>query len=702
MTFSWLGIGLAGAAWVLASPIQAMPALAKPAWAGDSLRPVIFESWRRVMDSAGGVHAWSRRTAASRVFQEWAVQLADAAGADEDERRGVGEKLRRYVLHPPIQKLGRTGTSMSAGGDGDFDMTLVSCLSLLGLFEKDSLLLPNDVFVHLLHRVDGLYGQDSEHDFEVVVVRYPETENHLLMTEGCRALTNDLVMRNTRRLPELDRLRDSLQSRGVVLDNARGGLKRLLLRMMSQILRQGFFEFNARIYQRFTLHALLNLQAFASDPALREGAQICLDYLSALFALQSCEGVRWGPYRRSSEIYADSTLYDRDAVTSFYGAHSGVMPWSADPDTGFWARRPIEAGMALWAVILPYRIPPAILAMLQGDKGWYGATVVSGAMQRGRQGLPTEQYAGGPHFLLVGGGAYESYSGANFPTPGRFWQDAPWVYDALSRPAALLLAPRATRPYLLGDLLHVRGSLWQAPMASLQGSTLVGLGGLGRMPGLGQNPASPFSVPPSWGMPTVERSGLNLRQTWHWPQWRLTVQAQWPDSDRLSQGNLSPVAIEVIPDSIAPTLPQAVEGESGWLRQKGGLWQYQSRQGYRFEGKAEDKGWSRGQWTERDSTASARSRLDGVEGKASLPFAFPFWRGWEIDTNRLASAGCRGPKSGRPHVRAYAMADTAQNFVCVDGQGHFYAYHARSGAYVVANFSLWWHPLRRVYPGSDN
>lgn len=688
MTFSWLGIGLIGAASLLAMPVPA----ARP-WAGDSLRPVIFESWRRVMDNEGGVHAWSRRNAASRVFQEWSVQLADAAGADEDERRGMGEKLRRYVLQPPIQKLGRTGTSMSVGGDGDFDMTLVSCLSLLGLFEKDTLLLPNDVFVHLLHRVDGLYGQESEQDFEVVVVRYPETENHLLMTEGCRALTNDLVLRNTRRLPELYRLRDSLQSRGVVLDNARGGLKRLLLRMMSQILRQGFFEFNARIYQRFTLHALLNLQAFASDPALRDGAHICLDYLSALFALQSCEGVRWGPYRRSSEIYEDSTLYDRDAVTSFYAAHSGIMPWSADPDTGFWARRPIEAGMALWAVILPYRIPPAILAMLQGDKGWYGATVVSGAMQRGRRGLPTEQYAGGPHFLLVGGGTYESYSGANFPTAGRFWQDAPWVYDALSRPAALLLAPKVMKPYRVDDLLHVRGSLWQSPMGSIYGSTLIGLG---------QGSTSPVSVPANWRKPAIETRGTTVRHTWHWPQWHLTVQAQWPESDRRDQDDPGPVAIEVKSDSTPLWSQQKEESETGWHKQKGGRWKYQGDQGYRFEGKAGNKGWSPAQWFGTDSTASARSVATPAEARPSLPFAFPYWRGWEIDSNRLAPTDCRGPKSGRPHVRAYAMADTAQNFVCVDGQGHFYAYHARSGAFVVANFSLWWHPLRRVYPESDN
>lgn len=81
----------------------------------------------------------------------------------------------------------------------------------------------------------------------------------------------------------------------------------------------------------------------------------------------------------------------------------------------------------------------------------------------------------------------------------------------------------------------------------------------------------------------------------------------------------------------------------------------------------------------------------------TLPFVFPLWQGWEIDSLLQRPALCRGQGHRLPHVQAYALGDSTRNFVCVDGAGHFYAFHAPSGAYAVANFSLWWRPLRRVF-----
>jgi hypothetical protein len=623
-------------------------------WPGEALRPKIFEAWQRRIDSAGGVYAWNRRNANGRVFQVWATLLSGVSEAAPAERQRMGQRLRDYVLNPPLLPLGRPGTTLPVpgSGEGDYDMAIIGCVSLLGLFERDTLLLPNDVFVHLLKTVAGLFGQASQDEFEVGVLRFPETENHLFMTEGCRLLSNEMLMRNTRGLPGLRVLRDSLEEAGTVIDNARGPLRNLLLKMMAQILRQGFFETNARVYQRFTVHALLNLHAFSQDADLREGAAITLDYLGALFALQSCEGVRWGPYRRSSEAYADSSLYARDAVASFFAVHSGVYPWDDDPDTGLWRWQIGHAGMALWAVVLPYRPPAAIVRLLRGDKGWYEARVSSGGMRASRHGRPTETYAGGPRFVLAAGGPYESYGGTNFPTVGRAFDDAPWVYDMLNRPAALLLAPTTTRPRVLNDLLHLRGSMWRAPKAEVKVEkdadaekfevSMSGLGNWGQG-SPGARSSGPWHVPEGWAN-TQNGQDIHPGQRWALNELGLSISITWPDKPKISK-------------PFGDTLP------------------------------------AEGQVTVSDLSGESRpSRVVDT-----LPFAFPFWRGWEIDSLKPTLAHCQGPPQRQPHVHAFVLGDTVQSFICVDGRGHFYAYHAPSQAYAVANFSLWWRPLRRVF-----
>lgn len=688
-----------------AMPVVAAVAVADPDadWPGSRLRPKIFEAWMRRIDSAGGVYPWNRRYANGRVFQAWAALLAGVQEAAPSERQRMGQRLRDYVLGGPMLPLGRPGTTLPLPGSevGDFDMALIGCVSLLGLFENDSLLIPNDVFVHLLKTVNGLFGQASQEEFEVGVLRFPETENHVFMTEGCRLLSNEMLLRNARQLPELMALRDSLEAAGVVIDNQGGPLRKLLLKAMAQILKQGFFEFNARVYQRFTVHALLNLHAFSHDSAVRDGAAITLDYLGALFALQSCEGVRWGPYRRSSEAYDDSSLYARDAVASFFAVHSGVYPWDDDPDTGLWRWNLAHAGMALWATLLPYRPPTAIRNLLRGDKGWYEAHVASGNMLASRHSHATESYAGGPGFVLSAGGPFEAYGGANFPTPGRAFEEAPWVYDVLNRPAALLWAPTLTQPRVLKDLLHLRGSMWRAPAAKVQGHwqerrvVMQGLGDWGTWskhtslgPGAGVNP----------GLDSGEGGSMpdTVETPWHWPsQWdrvvshtapRTVKEGNYVDAFTLSAPSSSLPLRDLLSLNLRLTWPEKPQQT---LREKGlnfaalkGLFSTPSRSTGTLEIEASEETHAHDLFIPQPDT---------------LPFVFPLWRGWEIDSLKPSPALCRGQGHRLPHVQGYALGDSTRNFVCVDGAGHFYAFHAPSGAYTVANFSLWWRPLRRVF-----
>ena len=235
----------------------------------DSVRerlPGILEAWRLRVERNGGVHEWNRRNDGMRVFQEWIALLTLARDLPLEKRRQTGQDLERYVVDGDIGPLGFLGTSLPVPGydDGDFDMALLGCMSLLGLFQDDPVLLTDRTLLHLVTRVVRLWGQSSKRYFDVFFVSVPETENHLFMIESTRFLTNQLIWENVRGLEPLAALRDTLTRAGVVLDNRRGDLRSHLLKVMHQAMCKGFFEFNAQIYQRFTVHALDNLHSFSA------------------------------------------------------------------------------------------------------------------------------------------------------------------------------------------------------------------------------------------------------------------------------------------------------------------------------------------------------------------------------------------------------------------------------------------------------
>ena len=440
--------------------------------------PVILNVWKHRMDMNGGVHAWSRRHDGMRVWQEWITLLTLARDASPEARVRTGRALQKYVVDGDIRPLGFIGTSLPVPGydQGDFDMSLLGCSSLLGLFRDDRVLLTDATLIHLLENVMRTWGQTPKANFDVAFVSVPETENHLFMTESTRFLTNQLIWENSRQLPQLAALRDSLVRSGVVLDNGQGMLKRLLLTVMQQTMRKGFFEFNAQIYQRFTIHALDNLYTFSRDQAVADGAACLLDYLSAVFAFQSYDAIRYGPFRRSAEVYEDSSLIGNDAACSFFGLQSGAFAWKAEATHGLWHSHTAHSSMALYSAVLGYRVPDPILRFMQARPGGYRAEIRSAYAGNGSRKRPTEVYYGGGSFLLTAGGRYETYAGPNFPTYG-YWlrlNDAPWVYDVITRSGSLILDPKKDRPREIKDILHFKGSQWRANNLAIHRNFLYG------------------------------------------------------------------------------------------------------------------------------------------------------------------------------------------------------------------------------------
>jgi hypothetical protein len=120
-------------------------------------------------------------------------------------------------------------------------------------------------------------------------LRIPETENHRLMIESSRYLTNQAAI-------------DYLSSIGYDnVDDIREyqpELREWLLKIMRNITKNDFDEYNSRPYTRYSLNAIMNLHDFAKDDALRTASRIVLDLSAAKFAAQQNRGRRMVPYRR--------------------------------------------------------------------------------------------------------------------------------------------------------------------------------------------------------------------------------------------------------------------------------------------------------------------------------------------------------------------------------------------------------------------
>jgi hypothetical protein len=265
-----------------------------------------------------------------------------------------------------------------------------------------------------------------------------------------------LLNNNPRNLSAIDALRDSLTRAGMVLNVSRGGQRAFLLKRLQTVMVKDFFEFNAKIYQRFTVQALDNLYSFAADSSVAVGAGCVLDFLSTSFALQTLASIRYGPYRRSAETFEDKTLVDRDPLCSFFAAQTGVYPWDSDPQRGFWQRNVSHASTALYSLLLRYRVPDPLLRWMRDRPDAYEAEIRSGYSASPESTEVTQRYAGGPHYLLSAGGRHENAPGANFPIALPWPTHRPWVYDVIARPSSLLLYPSTGRMNSEEDIIHAR------------------------------------------------------------------------------------------------------------------------------------------------------------------------------------------------------------------------------------------------------
>jgi hypothetical protein len=263
----------------------------------------------------------------------------------------------------------------------------------------------------------------------VKVKRIGETENHILTIHTARYLTNQLLYQ-----------RDHDPSH----DNRRNGSEdapsctELMLRLLRNILRDDFSEYNAKNYQNETRSALLNLCSYAYDHEVRLGARMVLDYISAHIAVSSNDLRRMVPFRRRNEgknvtrnadDYMEVGLLDTslgaDPMTQRFAILAGntrvyetneVKPGDRPrPREWIIATYGGNGNEAVVDALSDYRLPPSIHDLFMNDlhRRFFQRlhrVPQDNVDETGRNCKNDEIYAGSPSYLITAGGSPSTYA----------------------------------------------------------------------------------------------------------------------------------------------------------------------------------------------------------------------------------------------------------------------------------------------------
>ena len=255
---------------------------------------------------------------------------------------------------------------------GDYDFTLVTLTALLYLFGDAPETLYPDTVQHMCDVLLVEEGGEPQLYVPKTLGRVFDTENHVLMTETSRYLTNQWLRRHGSDDP--------------AHHNAENGLQDWMAAYLNYLRLHGFHEFNSVPYASFALQALLNMEAFADPPELAALARAVLDLEARRYALASLDFRQVVPFRRRHNYGDDSRLYVNEL-------NSMMAVWAEQPP------RRMGSHGAVIAAALPYRPPQRVLDWVRAKPGEYFARV-----GHGRDASP-ELYSGGPGFVLSAGGA---------------------------------------------------------------------------------------------------------------------------------------------------------------------------------------------------------------------------------------------------------------------------------------------------------
>ncbi len=407
--------------------------------------------------------AESRATFAERAQAVlWATALEELPATDSGHfpmvawsRLEVGheiEAVNRAILDPALKPYALVGSDFPGFGKrgrcsrkGDYDFALRTWVRLLHrLWDRPDRLWP-ETRTKILHVMANERGARLETIRFFCGIPIPETENHILMTEGSQYLTNELLNR--------ERIEAGLEPHPE-FDNSRNGMSKWFLRHLQGFLLRDFEEYNSRPYLPYTISAIQNLHDFASDPRVRQMARAVLDYATAKF-LVSSDGLRHlAPFRRREE-YRDrwEPLID-DGETARLLALTGMGARLADGGGApIWDFR---VSHGAYQATSGYRPPLDLDELVFRGSEWSGFHRFSHST--------TELYARSPGFLIAGGGAHAHLSTGgthpvDIPSPVETANDG-WALPTFLIPGGGRAAGLDARRWIRieGDRRHLKRS----------------------------------------------------------------------------------------------------------------------------------------------------------------------------------------------------------------------------------------------------
>jgi hypothetical protein len=219
--------------------------------------------------------------------------------------------VNRTLMDPKSNVFGAPGTDFHdatpfCARTGDYDFMLRGLIPLTYYnWDRPDLLWP-ETRAKLINELLSQKGSDFKTEVRLGLCgSFPETENHILMTEGSRYLTNQLVIRE-------------LQSHGQYnkdFDNEANGMNRRMLEHLQQFFKNDFSEYNSKPYQAYMVMAVQNVYEFAEDSRVKLAAEMLMNYLDGKFAVSSNGLRRYPPFRRQKGYKDKSELLQHDAET---------------------------------------------------------------------------------------------------------------------------------------------------------------------------------------------------------------------------------------------------------------------------------------------------------------------------------------------------------------------------------------------------
>ena len=313
-------------------------------------------------------------------------------GRDVDNRREVAD----WLLQQRVESASGTSIDGMLGvyRTGEYDVAMTGWVALLYAFGDE---LPKPVFQHVLTTLLNKRGPVDPSDHTVTIINIPETENHILMIETSRYLTNQLLCEHRLAPP-------------TVCDNGQNGMTAWMLAHLRRFLAEDFIEYHARPYQDYSITALLNLYSYARDERVKTAAQMVLDYVFLKAAVSSDDLRRSVPFRRKAS-YADPSFFGGphpDPIVGFLlqlAGNHGLLGQFVRQEynlPGDFVRQEFAWEM-VWAAVSEYRLPPLVLDVL-----------VNREARRFYQTFhhhTTEIYFGSPSYTISAGGlvADEAY-----------------------------------------------------------------------------------------------------------------------------------------------------------------------------------------------------------------------------------------------------------------------------------------------------